>query len=228
LKLKLSLGTLTLAAAAWAAPVWNTSADLTGTRLEGSGLITGNGFATDNLSLSIAWNIAFSQNTNLWTYSYTFAGVPQNISHVLLELSPNCLEQGAGCVQDPSLSTGKLGNTEYNATWGPQGNSNPGIDGYSISGVKFGLTDIKNGTLTFLSNRAPVWGDIYFKGGQGYVFNAGLKNHASEDVNLFVARPDTVIGRSGSETPEPSTMVMLGSGLALAAWIRRRKVSSLS
>jgi len=131
-------------------------------------------------------------------------------------------------VQDPSVSTGNLGNTEYNGTWGPQGKSNPGIDGYSISGVKFSLTSIKNGTLTFESNRAPVWGDIYVKGGQGYAFNAGLKNHASEDVKLFVARPDTVIGRSGSETPEPSTMVMLGSGLALAAWIRRRKISSLS
>jgi len=79
-----------------------------------------------------------------------------------------------------------------------------------------------------LSDRAPVWGDIYVKGGQGYAFNAGLTNHGSDNVNLFVARPDTVIGRVGSETPEPSTMVMLGSGLALAAWIRRRKVSSLS
>jgi len=46
-------------------------------------------------------------------------------------------------------------------------------------------------------------------------------------VNLFIARPDTV-GSFGSDTPEPSTMVMLGSGLALAAWIRRRKISSLS
>jgi hypothetical protein len=79
-------------------------------------------------------------------------------------------------VQDPP-SARQSRHIEYNVTWGPQGNANPGIDGYSISGVKFALTGIKNGTLTFVSDRAPVCGGIYLKGGQGYVFTVSLKNH---------------------------------------------------
>jgi hypothetical protein len=88
-----------------------------------------------------------------------------------------------------------------------------------ITGVKFDDTvGDAPFTVTFESNRAPVWGDFYVKGGNlSFAYNAGLTDHLSEDVNDFIARPNGVV-------PEPGTLAMLGLGLAgLRQWSRRKR-----
>ncbi len=77
-------------------------------------------------------------------------------------------------------------------------------------------------TFSFLSDRTPVFGDFYAKGGNdSYAQNDGLlaANRQSNDVRYFVARPDT-----NSVVPEPSTYALLGTGLAglLGVAARRR------
>ena len=225
MRLTTSILTLAFAGATLltASPVYDTSAmaELTGSRSSTAGdiTITGDRYKT----FDISWEItAVSGGYN---YSYTFdftrftgrgtQGAP-NISHFILDLSDNCTA-ASGCVTDSNFGL------EYNTySAGGAGNSNPNFPaGASITGVKFTETNLPTaGTISFLSNRLPVYGDFYLKGGSDNgVFNAGLSNHNSSAISDFIARPDTA-----TATPEPSTWAMLASGLALVTTrFRRRK-----
>ena len=49
----------------------------------------------------ITWDITYSSNTNLWSYSYTFTeNSQQSISHFVLDLSDNCTSSSSRCVID--------------------------------------------------------------------------------------------------------------------------------
>ena len=46
-----------------------------------------------------------------------------------------------------------------------------------VHGIKFeaaGGADLTTATLSFDSDRVPVWGDFYAKGGQGTLWNTGF------------------------------------------------------
>ena len=98
----------------------------------------------------------------------------------------------------------------------------------AISGVKINTSGDASGNLvySFLSDRAPVWGDIYLKGASTFfAYNVGLEteNRLSNDIGLFIARPDT---QPMSTVPEPSTYALMATGLVgvVAAARRRRAV----
>ena len=55
-----------------------------------------------------------------------------------------------------------------------------------------------------MSDRPPVWGDIYAKGGQVYAYNAGFV--AADTALDHVAVPDG----DGGGVPEPSSLALLG------------------
>jgi PEP-CTERM motif len=97
------------------------------------------------------------------------------------------------------------------------GNSNSGLAG-PITGVKFEFGGSSPYTFSFDSNRAPVWGDIYIKGGStSYAVNKGVTLHGSSMNTLdFVARPN------GTAVPEPSSIVLVGLCGAGVAWRRLR------
>jgi hypothetical protein len=107
-------------------------------------------------------------------------------------------------------------------TFGPHP-SNPGFPASaSIVGLKFDDTVGEAPfTVTFDSNRAPVWGDFYVKGGNdSFAYNTGLTDHLSDDPNDFIARPNGAT----APVPEPGTLAMLGLGLAgLSQWSRRKR-----
>jgi len=196
------------------AQVWGTAADMSGSRsISGGGLVAGDPGYT---SLNISWSIV--QEGNLLRYTYTFSGLsPVNqISHAILSLSPGC---AAGCI------TGVTGGTAEFGTFDGSSPANPNMPN-SISGVKINTTGDASGNLvySFLTDRAPVWGDIYVKGSNNlYSYNVGLEsaNRLSNDVNFFIARPDT---QPMSTVPEPSTYALMGSGLlGIAAAARRRR-----
>ena len=209
-----------LAASAHASPVYDTSAlgELTGSRSTGgSGLTIGGGDVT---SATLRWVITAIAGG--YRYSYTFSeDSQQGISHFVLDLSDNC-SGTSGCLQNVTVSGA------YTLEYGTftKNNGNPGLPtGASIVGVKF--DELKSGnpfTFAFDSNRVPVYGDFYTKGGNGSsngfaVFNTGAGNHSSSSIMDFIARPDTVT----TQVPEPASLLLLGAGLVFAASRLRRR-----
>ncbi len=194
------------------AQVYNTPvgvANYSGTRTTavGGGLTSGGSWAGDAQSLS--WMVTPMAGT--WNYSYTFTGFLQPaISHFILELSPNCDQS---CVS----RSGEI------ATYGPGDSGNPGLPA-SFYGIKFEDFGETSGpfVFSFTSPRMPVWGNIYFKGGNdGFTYNNGLVALGSTNINDFIARPDTFGGQT--VVPEPATMALLGTGLLGLGLVGRRK-----
>jgi hypothetical protein len=214
-------------------PIYDTAAAFTGTRSVGHGLINGGGSGYDDLTLN--WSIAEKANST-FDYSYQISGfVSPVLSHFIIELSADCIANaGANCVTNArvgsltaaSLAVFALGDWCYGASGNVgvhcQGNSNVGLPG-DILGAEF--TNLPGSTrviITFNSTRAPVWGDVYLKGGQQYVYNLGNGWHTSDSNPLdFIARPDPEGAGPLSETPEPGSFGLAGAALAfLAACVR--------
>jgi len=148
----------------------------------------------------ISWNIV-EQADHSWFYEYRLSDLNGNlyqdpnmaaVSHFTIEVSPN-----VGRDDFWNFSSG--GDVEF-------GNK----DGIA-SAMKM---DWSSGVYSFYSNRSPVTGNFYAVDGQAG--GMGL-NSATNNDGYYIYRPDT----ENTMVPEPSTMILLASGL-LGMGFRRR------
>lgn len=215
-----TLAASAIAMSVFAADVYVQPGDWSGSRttlLANQLLGTGN-WSGSGLGARVAWVISLSGD--IYTYEYTFSngyGGPlhHDLSHVILSVSSSFTADdiwnvtGAGLESDsPKVQEIFQGNPNM-----PQ----------SVYALRFECPDSTTGPiiLSFQTRRAPVWGDVYLKGGlNDSAWNTGFGLQPLANYEGWIARPDTV-----DVIPEPvyfqmGTLISL-SGLALLR-IRRR------
>jgi hypothetical protein len=209
-----------------AASVLGTAAPLgSGSRVAPASIVTGGAYDD---GFTVAWDISFNGSFYLYEYTFSgfdFRGVPA-ISHFIMDVSDSCNDPVSNrtvCISN-FTTNGLDPDFEWDDDFGP-GPSNPGFPaGFSINGVKINIDepdDTKDLTVSFESQRAPMWGNMYFKGGSSsYAYNTGLAAPDSMNVLDFIPVVDTV---GGPVVPEPGSVVLLLSGVAGLAFAHFRR-----
>ncbi len=173
---------------------------------------------------SFEWEV--TQNAdNSWHYSYVFTHPEGETSHFILEVSDGFTADEVFNLQGAAVGNLEVGLFEIDDP------GNPGMPA-SMYGIKFDdLTGLTT-AFAFDSFRVPVWQDFYSKdgvagGGINAAWNAGfvladptaLATNGSIDYHVLA--PDSTT----DPIPEPTTLMLLGSGLlgSVAVLRRRRK-----
>lgn len=182
-------------------------------------------------NVTITWDVTDSDNSQPgypWRYTYHFyhSGTQAGFSHMIIEVSDTFTAADLADVTGASV---------YSITSQKAGPGNPSMPA-DIYGIKFDpLSDgVTDWSVTFYSNRAPVWGDFYGRcggrqGGINYAFNYNLTGGVekgflvndvdpvappqSGSIDYHILRPDSVV-------PEPTAFALLTIGLV--AVTRRR------
>jgi hypothetical protein len=190
---------------AQAATVYGTSADLTGTRSVGSGLVVSNS-DSDWANAQISWLIV-NNGDGTYDYEYTMPGFHRPaISHFVLDITDGIT------VTSWTISNAKLNGTAIPAS---KVEIKPSTSiGGILGAVKFDVGGEGTLVYTFTSDRQPVWGDVHVKGGTQYLRNTGFGIQSNNPLD-YIARPD---GNgpvpSVSHAPAPAA---LWGGLGLLA-----------
>jgi hypothetical protein len=224
--------------AMFAAVNCNTNLDPTGTLGAdvGAGNLTGCLTTTTGLTAggatwsgaSIAWKIM--DMGSYFNYEYSFRSTATSaieVSHIIIGLSKNCTTIGTTSAGDPCIWN-VAGSPSGTTATGPgnqtQGAGNPNLPG-DFWGIKFDRQEVAGvndnpWTVSFNSNRVPVWQNFYAKGGgnpSNYAYNNGSWVSGSSSPFYYIAAPDTQV------VPEPGFYGLLSLGVAgLWAAYRRR------
>lgn len=189
-------------------------ADYTGSRTTTATnqLVTFGGYSG---SIKIAWSISFSSSINRWNYTYTVTNatggsIGQSSNYLFVEVP-----KGAYNAEFVNTGSAAMVGTSY----------------VSVAGeyeLEFHTT---SSTLvaSFTSQFAPVWADGGYtnttnlsSGVFDYAF--GQTSYLGANFNQWLAVP----AGARVNIPEPQTWLILGSLLALVAFIRRKKSNTIA
>jgi hypothetical protein len=195
----------------------------------GGGIIASDGW--DNSGTILAWTVSDVGTLGgyvLWQYDYTFTGgSTKNISHMLIEVSPNSQ------TSDFTILSGSAPLTGGAAIYDHTGESNINLPSDMWS-IKFGPENPPDNSLSvsFTTTRAPVWGDFYAKDGKSggvwvTAWNAGFGSPDTDpaagpsngSLNNHILRPDTM-----TVVPEPVSSTLFVIGGAVLGFRRLRKM----
>jgi hypothetical protein len=173
--------------------------------------------------VSISWVV--SQNANLsWNYQYTLVVSGKNISHFIIEVSPDFTAEDLLNFSGPG---------EWSVGYFTPQPANP-LMPEAVQGIKFTPGKMLSATVSFDSWRVPVWGDFYGRcGGQvgdlNQAYNLGFTSPDSDPLDAprdgsvynHLLVPDSQV----ADVPEPGTAALLMVlGMAgLGGAIRRRR-----
>jgi hypothetical protein len=182
---------------------------LVGSVSTSDGSVIGGGDWTTDVTLG--WEISDAPGDN-YLYSYTFQAPDPGLSHFILQTSDNFTVNNVLEISNEyALNTFTSGD----------GNSNPGLEG-DLYGIKFeGFEEGSPWTFTLLSDKAPMEGDFYAKGGDdSFAYNSGFgEGEGGTGAKILV--PDTLTQR----VPEAGAMLLFGSGLlGLVGYRRARRM----
>jgi len=170
------------------------------------------------------WIDANGDGTYTYTYQLQVPDDSKEISHMTVEVSPtftsdNLLEVLQGTIADDQPD-------DY-----PKGGSDVGMPS-PLWGIKFeggdGSTDY-DWMVSFLSDRAPVWGDFYAVDGkkpgeETAIWNAGfaaadpLNPPANDSIGNHILVPDT-----NGYVPAPGAVLLASVGMVLVRHLRARR-----
>lgn len=198
-------------------------ADFTGS-FSGSDLVGSWGTGEKTLSWSVV-----ELSDNWFRYTYTLTLPRPSTSHFIIEVSDNFTAENYRNLTYGGFSADLLEKEFLSTTSQFQGPGNPGMPTDADWNVGFKVNapeefDSRTLVLQFESDRVPVWGDFYAKGGNdSYVYNSGLGSAdpiapaASGSLNGHLLVPDSVV------VPLPGAVVLGSLGLGFAGWLRRKQ-----
>lgn len=201
-----------------------------GSLTSGDGLVGTKKWQTN---AEFSWAVDFDPVTLIWTYDYSLTVKKKDISHIIIELSST--------FGPDNIFAGTTNGYEIGTFGESQGASNPYIPS-DIYGIKFEPTaDTTHYEFTIVTDRSPMWGDFYAKGGKtsgvwNTIYNDGFDQiDLDPDITLYpssmetvwyhILVPDTTSfgGFPLVSIPEPATMLLLCSALGMLGMRRRKK-----